>query len=406
MPSQYGRLLPTVEQTLFLRACLLDGDLARGAWSRWLQELERTGSSRRRALAAVGALLPLLSWNLERNGIDVESGVGTVVRSAQLTEELRWRSYSAICRTAFELLHGAGFSFIALKGTALGQLTYPLPTLRHTGDVDVLMATDDLQRAADLLTRNGWRESLKVAYFGAHHHIRPLVHPSRLPLELHRRLLLPFYTLPADDLWSRSRPARLFDVDVRVLAPSDNLLHACAHAMTSEPNLRWVADAWFLLDRHRDLSWDRFASAAVSARLELPLFLALSYLKTEIGVDVPGVVLADLERGAMRTGARGRSILRRAGRPWPLGTARQILGGPGTVADRVGALCRRAFPPPLEVASYFDIPIWRVPAFYVWRTARYVGFVSSTDDRSEVTSASAPATRPAVSRTSPPRSSQ
>ena len=47
-------------------------------------------------------------------------------------------------------------------------------------------------------------------------------------------------------------------VTAEIPAPADSLLHVCGHASysASRQSLRWVTDAWFIVNRHPDLDWD------------------------------------------------------------------------------------------------------------------------------------------------------
>jgi hypothetical protein len=372
--AQLSTMLPSPAHTLLLRACLHDGAGARDAWSRWTAGVTRDGIPARRALAEpAAALLPLLAWNLERNGMDREvETLRTHLRFALVTEELRRGHYVSGCADGLRALRTASIPFVVLKGAALGELVYPRPELRHSGDIDVLLREADLPRAITALAGRGWRR-MADPLMPSPVHPPPLVHPTGVPIELHRRLLIPYYTLPLDAMWLRSRPARVAGVDVSVLAPADNLLHVLAHAMHGygEPILRWVPDAWFILARSPDLGWEEFLDGAVAARLGLPVHAALSYLAREIGAPIPSDVLAKLEIAAARAGFVARAAARLGSRRWEMGDPREVWGARENVGRRLGRLWRRLFPPPLEFALRYDLRWWAVPFHYLARVARY-----------------------------------
>lgn len=354
-------LLPTPQQTRFLRACLHDDiDSVRAAWARWQADATAGGLPVRRALAPVNAFLPLLGWNLRRAGVPLDSGLTTHLRAAALTEELRWRTYREICADAFRLLNEHGVPFIGLNGAVVGTLAYPEPLFRHADDIDVLVHDADVDRAVALFVKAGWSAG-RVPIFANPTHAPPLFHPTDVPIALHRSLLSPYYTLPYGALWSRSRMVSVAGHDIRVLSDPDGLLHACGHGMSGLPELRWVADAWFLLARSRAFDWDTFLATATSSRLGLLMCHATRYLADEIGAPVPREVVASLEKAAATTGFIGRSLAR----PWPAEPA----------ADRpwrrqLPALWRKAFPPLLLFAHRYDLPLWSVPFHYLYRLAR------------------------------------
>jgi hypothetical protein len=339
----FDRLLPDDRDTLFLHACLHEGEHAARAWRNWLESATADGTPARRALAPVNALLPLLAWNLRRAGAGLDRAVQTHLRSALLTEDLRWQRYRDICGEAFGLLARADIPFLVLKGAAVGERFYPQPMLRHADDIDVLLHPADIPRASALFRHEGWTEDLRPV-FSQPLHAPPLVDASGVCVEFHSRLLIPHFTLPYERLWARAESRRVAGVQVQMLAPADALLHTIGHAMQSATDLRWVADAWFML-QSSECDWRRFTTTVMEARLALPVHAALSYLDQRMDMDVPVEVLQALGDAALRATYADRQ----ASRPWPIG---------------------RAFPPPVQFALHYDVPLWSVPYYYVVRLAQ------------------------------------
>jgi len=333
-----------VTDTLFIRALLLEGERARESWRDWLSAATRDGTPARRALAPVNECLPLLAWNLRRNGIEIDAALRTHLRSALLTEELRWKKYRDICSQAFSLLDRAGLPFIALKGSVVGELAYPSAIYRHADDIDVLLDEKDLSRANEVFAAAGWRRREQPALANPKH-LPPLVHPEGVPIELHRRLLVPYYTLPYPSLWSRSGIANIGGVDVRALSVEDALLLAIAHGVTEGQPLRWMADAWFMLQGSTSVDWAVFEETVRAGRLDLPVSLGLRRLVNELDAPVPPQLLDAMERRGHRGGLAARS----AARVWQP---------------------RRLFPPPVQFALHYDVPLWSVPFYYIYRLAR------------------------------------
>jgi hypothetical protein len=342
----FRTVLPSERDGCFLRACLHEHDAADDGWRRWLREATADGTPARRALAAVNSLLPLLAWNLRRTHVEVDRPLQTHFRSALLTEELRWQRYRAICELAFALLSDARIPFIALKGAVVGERYYPLAMLRHADDVDVLVHEPDIERATTVFLRAGWRQGAPPV-FRQPLHAPALMHEADVSIELHRRLVIPHFTVPYGRLWARTERVRLGAADVGVLATSDALLHTLAHAMQSTRDLRWVADAWFMLSKDA-IDWRMFTETAIVSRLALPIHAALTYLAREVDAAVPATVLDELTQAARRASYADRE----AARPWPIG---------------------RVFPPPVQFALHYDVPVWSVPYYYFYRLARHVG---------------------------------
>jgi hypothetical protein len=377
MADPLSVLMPAPRDTLLLKALVREGAAGRQAWQAWTAGLSprgRTAGARDviAALSARSIFVPLLYWNLGRNGISLDAELVTYLRSAVLTEDLRWLKYQEIFRSALAVLNRAGIPFLVLKGAALGEGCYPSPVLRHTGDIDLLLRKDDAARAADLFAGLGWRRASVTSPVARHHrHLPPLTHESGLPLELHHRIAPAFYTVPYDQLRARSVRTTITGGAARVLSPADSLLHTCLHAMVSARGLRWIVDAWFIVWRHPDLDWAVFIETARASRATLPVHAALRYLAEEMAVPVPERVVADARRHAAASGF----LARWAARPIPSGRPGEIWESPGPPWRRAARLVGRAFPSPVALALQFDIPVWQMPGEYIHRTIRVARYV-------------------------------
>src|SRR4051794_36333645 len=80
-------VLPTYEQTLLLRTCLLPRDLARQAWQEWRSRYNGTGFVGNSP--SVRKLRPLLFDAVEQHDLQSDKKTRTYLRLAYLKEELR-----------------------------------------------------------------------------------------------------------------------------------------------------------------------------------------------------------------------------------------------------------------------------------------------------------------------------
>lgn len=359
-------VLPSALDTLFLQACLLDRERATGAWHKWSDAVTRDGTAIERALARVGSFLTLLAWNLDRHAVEMPPPLATHLRFAQFTEQLRDTTYRRVCRAVFDNLTTAGIPFVVLKGAALGDTVYPDPLLRHSDDINLWAPEDELTRANDILLERGW-SVLAEPSLPSPLHLPPLADRSRVPVELHRALLIPHYTLPYDEMWGRSVPARVAGSDVRALGPTDALVHACAHGLTGAPTQRWVADAVFVLASAPAMRWDTLRQTVLAARLAIPLTVALEYLVTHFDAAVPH----DLVDGLAEAAAHATWLDRAAARPWPVVPVARGRRGWRSLASRAHAFTRAAFPPPAQLALMHDLRPWQLPLAYLRRLAAY-----------------------------------
>jgi hypothetical protein len=371
--------MPGAQDTAFLRACIREGEAGQTAWDAWRRSAAPGGEDAEivRALAARNVFAPLLGWNLTRNGVELSPRLSTYLRSAAVTEELRCLKYRDICGGALQALADAGVPCLVLKGAALSERSYPSPFLRHNGDIDLLLRQNDLARAARVLVEQGWRRGRVASLVELHHrHTPPLVHPSGLPLDLHRRLAAGFYRVPYEQLWARSVETKIAGAHARMLSAADNLLHVCLHAVGGRRGLQWVVDAGWLIERPRDLDWGVFLAATRLSRASIPVHAALQYLADHMALDVPAGVLAETRAGAAASGF----LARRAARPIPVGGPREIWRSRASFWRRVARLCGRAFPSPLSLALQFDIPAWQIPFEYLHRAVRAVRYTTWNRD--------------------------
>ncbi len=361
-------LLPDAGQTAVLLAALGDGDVAAEAWQRWWRGAGSAAPSATGALAPYKELLPLLAWSLERHAIAVDRTIATYLQFARLTEKLRTPRYLEVCGEVFGLLDAQRTAALVLKGAALGSRVYPSPTLRHCGDLDLLLTGGEAAAAWQALVAHGWTPEPRSWPMGRH--LPRIFHPSGMPVELHRQLLLDYYRLDFDDLWARRQTMALAGHAVAVLSDTDALVHACAHGLGSGLNLRWVPDAFFLITRG-DVHWQALVQRTIAARLSVPVSAALSYLESALGTLVPRDALAALADASRRADRRERAAARVGLKPVEPVSVRAIWATERGWRRRARLTCRLVFPPAAAVTAEYGLPHWQLPAYYAVRLYGY-----------------------------------
>jgi hypothetical protein len=250
-------LLPGPRATQLLRAMLLDGDVARDAWSQWT----RGAGSAKQALATdsvmARSLLALLYDSVRRNALTADSETVTYLRSAYLTETLRTRAYRAIVE---DLRARCDVPFTLIKGAVIAERHYSDPVLRHAHDIEIVAPNP-------VAVRNALAGSAFHAE-GEHY-----VHQSGLPLRVHARTEVAFTTYDATS------------------ALALTLVHASSSR--SRSTCRWACDAFFIV-RNGDVEWSRFTEMVLDARAATPVFSQMRWLREHLGVDVPADVRSAL----------------------------------------------------------------------------------------------------------------
>jgi hypothetical protein len=365
-------LLPTLEDTLLLRACLWTGSEAGAAWDEYVSVTPTPAHLFHAASGRLRRLSPMLLESLRRNGIDADPGLLTVLRTSLMRESMRCAIYRDIRGDVLRALGDAGIDTLVVKGGALGETVYGDQTLRHSHDIDLLVRPVDLQGARDALGGlglHGPTGSGTAAGPGIE-----MVHDSGLPVLLHtRRWRIEPYESDPEGPWRRSREVVLGNVAARVMSPEDHLVHQLGHASycPSRSSLLWAVDGYLIADRNEDLDVDRVRSEARGASLSTPLSVMIEYLRVELEAAFPAALVDGLAEDAERAGGLERDLALRGARvrmgPDVHRALRSISGWPGRL--RVGT--RMLFPSPayMRWAHGVSNPLL-LPLHYAWRPLR------------------------------------
>jgi hypothetical protein len=202
---------------------------------------------------------------------------------------------------AFE---AAGIQVMVLKGAALSIEYYRDHSLRPMDDVDFLVRYADADAAIEILRRRGWRlqdDWAEKNGLGAqareYYHGKCLIHPSGSVIDLHWNLLQLSLGPEADaDFWAASRETMFNGRRIRILHPTDHLLHTCVHGASWDwlAPIRWIPDAAVILNKEPQFDWERLQEQARKRKLTLIVRGALEYIESNLGGFVPARVLAEL----------------------------------------------------------------------------------------------------------------
>jgi hypothetical protein len=179
-----------------------------------------------------------------------------------------------------DMLTASSVEIRVLKGSAVAHLDYPDPALRSFIDVDVLVRSEQIDRAVELFTGIGFQR--------LHPQPRPgfdrrfgkgttFLSPAGYELDLHRTFVQgPWGVLiNLDDLWDDGEEFNVAGRTLRALSRPTRFMHACYHAALGDwpPRLSSLRDiAQMLLvtgQNERDLraltaSWGAEAVLAVA----------------------------------------------------------------------------------------------------------------------------------------------
>ena len=183
-------------------------------------------------------------------------------------------------------LEQAGIRALGLKGSILARQLYDDPGARTAGDIDILVAAADLDRAIAVVQQMGWRhqrnESRATRLPVLH---ETLARPQLPRVELHWRVHWYETQFAADAL---ARAERAAPHQPLVMQPADGLTAlALFYARDGFFGLRMAADVATWWDRrcdHKDP--DRLIAATVRAYpgLASPLVVAGTVLRDHVGL--------------------------------------------------------------------------------------------------------------------------
>ncbi len=203
------------------------------------------------------------------------------------------------------LLYDSGVRCIVLKGIRLAERIYGDPGVRKSGDVDLLVEADRLDKAIDLLLRKGY---VRIGEEG-------LIKPGCIPLichlklekplpggicriELHIHFTSPWYEeLNMREIWKRSEALRLDKTPASDLAPVDLLFYLCLHAVRHDfDNLRHILDVAYIIKvEGNKIDWSEFIRLVKKYRAIYRIYSALFYAATLLAAPVPVNVMAELQ---------------------------------------------------------------------------------------------------------------
>jgi hypothetical protein len=316
--STEGSCWPTRQQELLLRASLLQGTIAAGAWEEWISgsdidDLDQ-GSYR---------LLPLLYHNLQNQ--KVKHPLMGKLKGIYLSS---WYRNQILFHHLVALLKGltdAGIETMLLKGAALIIAYYNNHGVRPMNDLDILVPLKKAQGAVKVLMELGWNPTVtplkgfaeidSLSRFGwkpkarqadqftevylSVRHAHDFVGPDGHVCDLHWHLLEGYGGAERDEeFWHRAVRVNVRDLSTHALNATDQLFHVCVHGAkwNPVPPLRWISDAVTILRRSQTgIDWDRIMALGQRHDLILPLKDTLSYLRHYFAIPLPETILKKMD---------------------------------------------------------------------------------------------------------------
>lgn len=254
-------------------------------------------------------IAPLVYHNLRQTACPLIPGAVVLqLQSEAARNALRVLMQIAEAARISRSLATAGIRSMVIKGPVLSQLAFGDPTLRESGDIDVVIDPARVTEGDRILAKAGYRRlvpdteltpRLYEAYRRRRCQFTYYLETRNLFLELHWRLTTNSLLMPLDarTSWSRSEPVRVGGASLATLPDEELFLYLCVHGSVHMWfRLKWLADIAALLQRLRPEVIDRIASRARGLGLDRSFHQAMILSHELMVAPVPPEVLTEAWR--------------------------------------------------------------------------------------------------------------
>lgn len=290
---------PTGDLDLLIRAAAdSDAGTALQAARQWLasNEIDAVTFREHRLLAAVS----------ERFGRELKDAPASP-RLAGLQRLLWTRSQLALreARPVLTRLLSSGVRIMLLKGAARLAVDPPAARSRISHDIDILVPHSQIFEAFDCLTDMGWQPATGVSACAVRHRLTSIRAVNFLrgeygDVDLHQQGYHPLHADPEDDeaVWERAEQVEF--AGNAVLAPSaaDRLAMSIAHgSLDAHVHSDWLIDC-HAATQCGNVDWATFVRAIRARQLGVEAGIALTYLVSALGSNIPEDVTREVMRSA------------------------------------------------------------------------------------------------------------
>lgn len=243
-----------------------------------------------RAEQLIGTLARRLS------GLAVPEAVAGILEEARVNAEYQRRSalWEADCaRRALAEYPG---KVALMKGTAYAAAGLKASEGRHIGDLDIMVAREDLPQVEEMLLAAGWEwvkeDAYDDAYYRDHmHELPPLIHKERDRMIDVHHTILPLTARPKPEAATMLADTVALENGLYVFCPADMVIHSAAHLFADgelDGGLRNLWDIHCLLTEFADADfWPVLKSRAEHHQLWTAVHRAARLAHQLYGTEVP-----------------------------------------------------------------------------------------------------------------------
>lgn len=210
------------------------------------------------AIARAEQLIGTLSRRLA--SLPMPDAVNRILDEARVNAAYQRRSALWEADSARRALADYSGKVVLMKGTAYAAAGLKASEGRHIGDLDIMVARDDLLRVETALLAAGWErvkeDPYDDAYYRDHmHELPPLIHKERDRMIDVHHTILPLTARPRPDAAAMLADAVALENGLYVFSPTDMVVHSAAHLFADgelDGGLRNLWDIHCLLTEFAD----------------------------------------------------------------------------------------------------------------------------------------------------------
>jgi hypothetical protein len=193
-----------------------------------------------------------------------------------------------------EGLERRGIDAISLKGPMASEEIFGDIGLYPSGDIDILVRVQDIDRMKDFLESDGYRLEDKGFDYYRDFFIRELYHVSlskgRYVIEPHWNLFFRYFTSPPNFWWEESMMVAAAGKSYRFLSPEKNILYNSFRLFSKAfSHLRFLVMVAELIGHYGEkIDWEKMFLYARRYKFEKTLRTVLMMSVSLLGAPVPG----------------------------------------------------------------------------------------------------------------------
>lgn len=262
---------PSERRTAAIRAAAAGGNIA---WQRFVQIVRR-----HRVYAQVHE-------GLNQSGIALPEDIASQLRTLALESARQNMRFAQESLRLQEMFDAQDVDLLFVKGVSLAQFAYGSLGIKHSWDIDMVVAPGSVSKAIALLTLAGYRGLPPLPLQSDRRYARwlrygreyVLVHPaSGIHLEIHWRLVDNNYFLPGISAASPSRSVALAGKSaLRTLQYRELVAYLSVHgAIHGWSRVKWLADFAALIANEDERGLEQLLSYAKTVNAQICLAQAL-----------------------------------------------------------------------------------------------------------------------------------